>query len=164
MSHELTVRFDREFIRNGLKRDYVWRAIYRVGLIVVLGLVAVLALRRGGYDAAWVPLPFVGLVLVTAARFAIGFRTMVDRTLQLWLKQSPDGTILFRADHEAITIDLEESHTRYNWGDLRRLWRYDDVWLIEVVKNTSVLFPPQDAPEEMKRFIVERCRNAGVRV
>ena len=38
-----------------------------------------------------------------------------------------------------------------------------DIWLLEIVKNVSVLFP-SSAPQAARDYVVERCREAGVRV
>ncbi len=159
-SHEFSYTFDRAFIRKGLRRDWVWRGWLIVGLYVAAGVLITLVSERrvaAGVGFA-VGLPFVWWVCARA------FRQLIDRTFQMWSLQAPDHTMRFRLDDDGFEVDLSKGHVRYSWSDLRRLWRYPDVWALEIIKMQSVLFPPDAASDEAKAFIVERCRAAGVRV
>ena len=95
----------------------------------------------------------VGLKLLSAAK----------RVDALWAIQSPDRSILMRLDDDGFDVVTGSSDARYEWKALRRLWRYPDVWAIEIVRRFSVLFPPDAASDEVRAYIVERCEAAGVR-
>jgi hypothetical protein len=111
------------------------------------------------HDFVWVPggAAFILVVMV------IVLWLLERKVWTFWTLQSPNRRLTYRLDDDAILVETESGNARYEWKKLRRLWRYRDVWLIEVVKNMSVFFPPS-APEEIKEFVVDRCREAGVRV
>ena len=67
-------------------------------------------------------------------------------------------------DDEGFSVVHESSRSHFTWQGLRRLWRYDDVWLVEILKMQSVFFPPDQVREEVRDYILERCRAAGIRV
>jgi hypothetical protein len=155
----LTVPFDRRFLWRALRRDHAWILLYAVVIYVILMVLLAWALG----ESRWlVGLP-IGVVLLGLV-FFLRLRTAVRRTHELWLKQSPSRTVRYLVDAEGLTIDMDHAQSRYAWKDLRRLWCYSDVWLFEIVRMQSVPFPPREAPKEMKAFILDCCRAAGVRV
>lgn len=162
--HECEFRFDREFIRRALRRDHFWWSLYRI--LFFLGIMALLGVYYGfGIFRNSTILGIVGLGL--AFLIALGFRIYrksIDITLQVLERQSPDRSIRLVADNDYIALHFQEAHQRYRWQDLRRLWRYPDVWLIEIVKNQSIPVPPDQVPPQMRDFITERCRAAGLKV
>jgi len=103
-------------------------------------------------------------LLIVVWRVASVFRRAIDATFELWLKQSPNRRLNFSVDDDGIVVSLEKGSSRYSWGDFRRVWRYSDVWILEIVKNRSVLFPIREAPAEMANYMVDRLRAAHVRV
>ena len=101
--------------------------------------------------------------MAIAAIFVHKFSVATKRTLELMTKTSPDRRMCFEVDDDGVTVRLGESRSRYAWGDLRRLWRYHDVWLLEIARMSSLLFPVRRASQAMQEFIVARCEAAGVR-
>ena len=99
-----------------------------------------------------------------ACTLAWKLHTASRRIFEFWSKQSPGRSIRYVLDDEGFDVQLEHSSARYTWKGLRRLWRYSDVWIVEIVKNLSVFFPPDAVPAEVREYVVERCRDAGVRV
>lgn len=160
-TYEFSYTFDLAFIRRALRRDHSWKYLLGPGLLLPLLLVSRGIL--GTFDPVVVGVVIGGIVVLTwfvYFKFARGTKTFFD----FWSKLSPNHTVRFRLDDEGFDLLLESSEARYEWAGLRRLWRYDDVWLIEIVKNVSAFFPPDEAPAEAREFIVERCRAAGVRI
>ena len=96
--------------------------------------------------------------------FFLRLRISVYRTYELWRKQSPTHTIRYLADADGLTVELGHAQSRHAWTSFRRLWRYPDIWMLEVVRMQSVLFPPREASEAMNAFIVDCCRGKGVRI
>jgi len=72
--------------------------------------------------------------------------------------------MVFRFDDDGFDVVVGSATNRYAWRGMRRPWRYPDVWLLEIVKNMSVFFPPQAASDEVQAYVVKRCRDAGVGV
>ena len=105
----------------------------------------------------------LGAVMIVWRFYAL-LEKVARRVFDLWTKQSPGGVIRYELDDEGFSVVLENGNSRFSWEGLRRLWRYHDVWLVEILKMQSVFFPPDQAPEEVREFIVERCQAAGVRV
>lgn len=161
MAHAFEITFDVPFIKRALRRDLLWKGYLGAGLILAMAV----GLRL--WHGAWLPLMTGALV---AAAGIIVWRihhlltTVARRIDALWRRQTAEGRIRYELDDEGFTLHLGESQSRHAWQGLRRLWRYDDVWLIEIVEMQSVFFPPDQVPAEAREFIVERCREAGVRV
>lgn len=153
--------FTEQFLKDGMKRDVVWRLHAAAGAALVgMGAVAWLL----GHPP-WTPTMGIALAAGAFATVLIvprKFRQLVRRAFALWEQQAPDHVVTYRLDHEAIEVITRNSRARHAWRSMRRLWRYDDVWLIEVVKMQSVLFP-SDAPEAARAFVVARFEEAGLR-
>lgn len=160
MEHEFTFSFDEAFLGDALRRDLVWRGVY--ASLALLAVLAVLWLWMGHLDLSVLLIVGGGLLLLWVLLYRT-WRSAARRVDQLWVKQSPDRTITYRLDHEGFEVVVGSATARHAWEGLRRLWRYSDVWLIEIVKNMSVFFPPDQAPEEARAYILERCRAHGVR-
>ena len=159
--HEFEVAFDEAFVRAALRRDFRDKGLIGVGF-----LAAVLAgcwWWLGTFPAMPAVVVAVALPLL-ALRLHFALRTAARRVVALWRKQAPSGRMLWRLDDEGFEVVLEEARARYAWSGLRRLWRYRDVWIVEIVKNTSTFLPPDAVPEDARGLIVEPCRAAGVRV
>lgn len=161
MQHEFQYTFGVPFLRTALRRDHLWRGYVAGALLLLLPVAARLLLGQ------WTPSMIV--VAVVAGGFVSwrGHRRLeglAETTAELWTTQSPSGVVRFVLDDDGFEVRMDRSHARYAWSDLRRLWRYDDVWMIEVVKMQSVFFPPDCAQPEAMDFLAERCRAAGVKV
>ena len=158
---EFSYEFDVAFIVAALRRDFIWRGAVGVGLMVLVFFATRL------FTGVWLPsvaaICGIGVVLVMLLAYR-AVRVGARRVFELWARQGPDHRMAFRLDEEGFDVLLAHSSSRYTWQGLRRLWRYDDVWIIEVVKNVSVFFPPGAATQATRDFIVERCRSGGARV
>ena len=162
MAHEFSFEFDRRFVRDGLKRDFAWRSLRSLGIYALMLLVIGLVMP-GGSHPTFFAVGTAGFAVIGLAMWR-RFGRAVDMTYDLMTKQSPDRRMTFRLSDDAIEVDLGNSQSRYPWDGLRRLWRYPDVWLLEVLRDRSVLFPVGAAPDAAREFVVERCRSAGIRV
>ena len=161
MRYEFQYTFDEPFLRTALKRDIAWRGVY--AMIAFAAILLGMWLWTRELTPLVLGIVGVGVVFVWALLFR-AWRLGAARVVELWTKQSPERVMAFRLDDDGFDVDVGSAHTRYTWAGLRRLWRYSDVWIIEIVKNLSVFFPPEAAPEEARAFIVERCKANGVRV
>lgn len=160
-AHEFSFEFDRAFIRAGLRRDYTWRAWAALLGYPALGIAASLVFPQ----FRWLLIGIFGVGGPLVAWLLMRrFERQVDVTLEHWQKLSPSSTIRFVLDDEGFAVEMPHGSSRYGWSGLRRLWRYPDTWLIEIVRKHSVLFPPDAASPEAREFLLERCRTAGVRV
>ena len=159
--HEFEFAFDVDLIRRALRRDLVWKAI--LPIVLLAGLAVASRLYLGAWNPVSTAACAVGAVVIAGVvwrALAVHSRRVYD----IWLKQSPSGRMTFRLDDTGFDVALENSQSRYEWRGLRRLWRYPDVWIVEIVKNVSVFFPPEAVPEDARRFLVARCEEAGVRI
>lgn len=161
MRHSIEFEFDVPFIRAGLRRDFAWRAALLAGLMA--GLLLASRLWLGVFHPFLLAAVGAGTAVVLL-RLHLAFRSAAQCTYELWSRQSPSRRIRFELDDEGFRVVLDQSNVRYEWRGLRRLWRYPDVWIVEIVKHLSVFFPPGAASEEARAYVVERCRAAGVRV
>jgi len=159
---EFSYTFTKRFLWDALKRDILWK----LGVAVLIVLVAIAALGWALGVAPWRSpmLPaLIGGALAGVIVVPLKLRSIVARTDSYWARLSPDRIIRYRLLPDAIEVEMPNGTARHQWHGMRRLWRYKDIWLLEIVKNTSVLLPA-DAPEEARAFVVERCREAGVRL
>ncbi len=161
MEHRFEYEFSAAFIGTALKRDMLWRGVY--GTLAMLGIVAVLYVWSGQPRTTTLLVVGFGVVVMLLALYLV-WRRAKRQLFDLWSNQSPDHVMAIALDDDGFDVAVGTSTSRYEWQGLRRLWRYDDVWLIEVVKNVSIFFPPSIPSEATRAYIVERCKNAGVRV
>lgn len=161
MKYEFQFEFDMPFIQTALRRDVFWKAALVCGLL--LGILIVSRLWIGSFAPLVVGVTIGAMVLITI-RLHFALRSGSRRVYDLWSTQSPDHIVIWKLDDEGFKVDMAGSASRFEWKGLRRLWRYQDVWILEIVKNMSVFFAPESAPEEARQFIVDRCIEAGVRV
>ena len=161
MHHEFEFSFDVSFIKAGLRRDLMWKGYVLAGMLLVLSWI--MRMVQGFWEPITTCAFVLGAVLVLW-RFHCLLDRIAGRVFELWRDQSPDGVVRYELDDEGFSVVLEHGNSRFTWQGLQRLWRYNDVWLVEVVKAQSVFFPPDQAPAEVRDFIVERCQDAGVRV
>ena len=154
--------FDKKFLRDALKRDIVWR-LAAVVLFMLVGMAVVgWALGTPPWKAPVLPL-LVGGAVAGLVVVPWKFNTIVRSTLALWVHGNPERKLTYRLGPEAIDIETPDSRASHRWKDFRRLWRYSDIWLLEIVKKQSVLFP-SEAPEDARSYVVKRMREAGVRI
>ena len=79
MNEEFSFRFDRRFLRNALKRDYHWRPVVPVGLLIAL-LIAY-RLYAGSFHPVVLGIVALATVIVVV-RHVLAFRNLVDRTFE----------------------------------------------------------------------------------
>ena len=159
--HEFTFEFDRELLWVALRRDHEWRGWVAAALFVAAMLVY-------GWFMEALAVEFLAVVVVGAVVIWWVFRRCMHRLVgqiyELWTVGDAEPVMTIRLDDQGFEAVLAQGSSRYRWADLRRLWRYDDIWLIEIIRMNSVLFPPSAASNEALEFITDRCRSAGVRV
>ena len=159
---EFEFTFTETFIRNALKRDVIWRLVVLV-LVFLMGVAAIAWLMGARpWELPTMPALVAGLI-AGAIAIPLKFNSIVKRTFAVWERLAPDRTISFRLFAEAIEVKMPNGNARHEWRGMRRLWRYHDIWLLEIVKLNSVLFP-SDAPQDARDYVVERCTAAGVRI
>ncbi len=161
MKHEFRFEFDARFIYTALRRDVFWKVALFNGLL--LGILITSRLWIGSFAPLVVGVTIGAMALITL-RLHLALRTGSRRVYELWSKHSPEHTVSWQLDDEGFKVDMGTSASSFEWKGLRRLWRYQDVWILEIVKNMSVFFPPDAAPEEVREYVVDRCIEAGVRV
>lgn len=161
MSHQFEFTFDPDFIRAALRRDVLWRGYVLAGLLLILALVARFLL---GIWNLTLTTSFVLASVFIIWLFHRLLRGIATRVCNMWTTQAPDGVIRYELDDDGFNVVTTNSRARFEWQYLRRLWCYEDVWLLEIVKMQSVFFPPDQAPAAAMDFIVERCRAADVRI
>ena len=160
-SHELPFAFDEAFVRTAMKRDFWDRAWVGTGLLVLAAVI--MCMVMGAAPPSVLAIFGVGIVIVWVLILST-LRRSARQVVSFWERQAPDRTMRFLFNEEGFEVHIGSTHTSHAWAGLRRLWRYPDVWIIEMVKNVSVFFPPESASHEILAFVESRCRQAGVRV
>ena len=145
MQHQFEFTFDVPFIRNALRRDFLWKGYLIAGLMLVCVAVA---RWIDGYFEPWLTGVLVFGSTLMVWRIHAMLQTIAGRIFDLWTRMAPDQVIRYELDDQGFEVVLQQSRSRHEWAGLRRLWRCSDVWLIEIVKKQSTFFPPDQAPEE----------------
>ncbi|MCK5945227.1 MAG: hypothetical protein KAI24_24780 [Planctomycetes bacterium] len=158
--HTFSFTFDRPFVRRALRRDRNWAVVKVVALYALATPAALFGVD--GLEPLVYGLLGGGFVATLALALAL-FHKAGNAVYDLWLRQSPSRTIRYELDDDGFAIHMDHASSRFAWRGLRRLWRYPDVWLIEVVRKQSAFFPPEGAGAEALAFIEQRCSQAGVR-
>lgn len=159
--HEIRFVFDRGLIGAAYRPLFVTRGIF---FFAFTGLFLLVNWFLAGAIPQLLLLAVVAISIAVPVRLWQVWNQSVARTHDLWRKQAPDGTIRLRLGDDGFQVCLGSGSMRYSWDGLRKLHRRSKVWALEVVKHTSVLFPPDAASEEVRSYVVERCRAAGVKV
>ena len=155
---EFEFTFDRGFLHRAHWRDYYWRP-----LALSAPLAAYLAYRHftgtlGGNLGLW-----IGVTILAIFALSLFFYLRrIARVYSTWQRLSPETkTLRFRVSETGIACLTENSQERVEWSKLFRLWIYADVWILEILKMQSMVFPPSAALESTRDQIVEHCRSAG---
>jgi hypothetical protein len=159
--HTFSFRFDKAFIQRALRRDRNW------GVLKVLLLYAIAApLVVFGLDAhSGLTYGILGGGFVATMTFVVAlFAKAANSVHAIWLRQSPSLTIRYELDDDGFSIHMDHASSRFAWQGLRQLWRYPDVWLIEVVRKQSAFFPPEAVDAEALAFVERKCREGGAKV
>ena len=159
--HAFEFGFDIPFIKAALRRDLLWKGYLLAGGLLLLAVV--LRLTSGSWDPVLTRALALGAVVVSWSFHSL-LGKFAGRVFDLWARQSPNGIIRYELGDETFAVVAGASRSEFQWKGLRRLWRYDDAWMLEIVKMQSVFFPPDEVPREVLDFIVERCAASGVRV
>ena len=160
MKHAFEFTYDIPFVKNALRRDLLWKGYLAAGIFIAL--IFVIRWSYGYFDPVFTTAFGIGSVVMVWRIHAV-LDKGAKRVCELWDKLSSNRQIRYELDDEGFVIALQESRSRYEWSGLRRLWRYDDVWLIEIVKMQSAFFPPDQVSDEVKEYITQCCQKAGVR-
>lgn len=159
--HSFTFGFDEAFVTRALRRDKRW-AVAKVVLLYAAAA-PLLSFGVGGDGPLLYGLlagGFIATVTLAVALYAKAGRSVY----RLWLRQSPSRQIRYELFEDGFSVHMDHASSRFAWQGLRQLWRYPDVWLIEVVRKQSAFFPPEVASPAALAFIEERCRSGGARV
>lgn len=158
--HSFEFNFDIPFIKAALRRDILWRGYVAAGGVVVV----MVGLRLwSGVWSKWTTAILAGIALGAVIAIHRVLNRIASRIHELWIQLSPSGVLRYELDPVGFTVIQGSSRSRFEWAKLRRLWRYDDVWLIEIVKMQSSFFPPREVDPEALEYIVDRFRAAGIR-
>lgn len=159
--HAFSFRFDKAFIRRALRRDRNWGVIK----VLILYAIATPLVLFGFDDPGRLTYGILGGGFLATMTFVLTLYAKAATSVHtIWLRQSPSQTIRYELDDDGFSIHMENASSRFEWQGLRQLWRYPDVWLIEIVKKQSAFFPPSEAPPEALAFIEQKCRDSGAKV
>ena len=161
MTHRAEYAFDARFVAAAMRRDFLWRG-YLIAAVVAC-VPVYFRWSSGAWDTGALAF-YLGLAAIVIVLFHGLLRMSARNQVKLWRTQSPDGRIQFIFDAEGFEAVVGASRNRFAWKNLRRVWRYPDVWMFEIVKMRSVFLPPDCLSEEQRRDISAWCAQAGVRV
>ena len=159
--HRFEFHFDLPFLRKAIGRDFLWRCWVLLASGATILVVYGFAFDRWSWSLG---LAVTGALTIGEIALLLRWHQTAKSAYDLWSEMAPDHKGVYELDAEGFTVMLGDSCTRYEWKALRRLWRYPDAWMLEMVRKVSVLFRPQDAGPEALAYIEERCKEAGVRM
>lgn len=166
VEYRFQFEFDRAFVRRGFLPNHRWRCLYIVLYIAFVACAGAFLFdpwSSAFRDPSFLAILALSLVVLLFLRF-LALGRGVQRTCELWSREAPDRILDYHLTADGLTLTMKNAEVRRKWSDFRRLWRYEGVWLLEIVKNHSLFYPVDSAPEGASEFLVERFREAGVRV
>ncbi len=76
--------------------------------------------------------------------------------------ESPQA--IWRFTDDAFSVGSDIGQAEFSWRIVKKLWRFDDVWLLFYTNQTYSTLPVGEIPDEVKQFIVDRIRSHGGKV
>ncbi len=162
MEYRIIVTYGDRTINSAAK--HFWIKSQRLNLVigpVVLLLAWGLWFVSGG--KSWLTATLIVLCLVLIIISIAVYFVYRHRSLRIFREmESPQATWKFTDDSLSVESDIGRSE--FKWQIIKKLWRFDDVWLLFYANQTYSTLPVADVPEEVKQFIVERVRSQGGKV
>lgn len=162
MESEIVVTYSDKTVNAAVK--HFWIKSQRHNLIVgpiVLLLACGLWFVTGNESwltATLIALCFVLIIVSIAVYFVYRYRSFrVFREME-----SPRATWRFTDD--AFSVKSDVGRAEFKWRIVKKLWRFDDVWLLLYTNHTYSTLPVEEVPEEVKQFIVDRVQSHGGKV
>ena len=162
MEYRITTTYTRAISVLGAAR--FWRRfIARETVVGGLVAAAVIVATALGYDV-----PVLFLVLGAIGGLLAGLGTTIyfvvrGRSLDLFERMgSPTVEWTFTDDGIALKSELGQVVTK--WKAVRKVWLFDDLWLVFFSKLSYSTLPIDDVPADARRFVIERLREAGAEI
>jgi len=162
LEREIIVTYSDNIINSAVK--HFWMKSQRHNLIIgpiVLLLACGLWFVTGTMPwltATLIALCCILIIVSIAVYFVYRYRSFkVFREME-----SPRATWRFTDD--AFSAESDIGRAEFKWRVVKRLWRFDDVWLLFYANQTYSTLPVADLPEDVKHFIVDRVQSHGGKV
>lgn len=161
MDYHITVTYNEQLINEAAKRFWM-RLVGRKFLLGVLIFLVACGLwfldSKTWYTATLVALALIFL-FIAVATFFVNRR----RSLSIF-REMESPTASWRFTEENIAVESDVAKAEYKWNIVKKLWRFDDVWLLLYANQTYSTLPIADVPEEVKDFIVRKVRSTGGKI
>jgi Mn2+/Fe2+ NRAMP family transporter len=159
MEHDIVVTYDQSIINSAAKHFWM-KSTSRHFLIGVAILAAAFALWFYGRSQNWltatlIALSFIYLFIAIALFFVVRRRSMKI------FREMESPTASWRFTQEGFSIHSDVGKSEFQWRILKKLWCFDDVWLLLYANQTYSTLPASKIPEETKAFIVQQVRLHG---
>ena len=149
-SEELAKKATRQRV---LRAFGVWRALWYPVCLVMF----ILSLATEG--RGWIAGAFsMYLLLMTVLWGQFFFRSMAS------FKRSVGRKTICRLSEQGLEVENDRGCARIPWGEVVRLWRLRDVWLLFISKDAYVPIPARQLQGEIAEFITRRVAERGGRV
>jgi Ni/Fe-hydrogenase subunit HybB-like protein len=112
---------------------------------------------------SWLTATLIALCLVLIIVSIAVYFVYRHRSFKVFQEmESPQSTWRFTDD--AVSVESDIGRSEFKWQIIKKLWRFDDVWLLVYTNQTYSTLPIADVPEVAKQFIVDRVRSHGGKV
>lgn len=159
MEHSIVVTYDESIINSAAKHFWM-KSVSRHFIIgvVILGITCAFWLFSG--DRNWITATLIALSVIYLFIAVCLFFVVRKRSMKIFREmESPTASLRF--SDEGFSIQSDVGRAEFKWRILKKLWCFDDVWLLIYANQTYSTLPASEIPEETKAFIVQQVRSHG---
>lgn len=106
----------------------------------------------------------VGFLFAIALIYTItvyaGFFVWRARSLAMY-RAMGDPLVKWSFTEEAFICESSAGNAELKWSTIKKLWRYNDVWLLFYASGAYSTLPVETLSSEAKNFIEQKIREAG---
>lgn len=162
MPLETTLVYNEPLIRRAV--FLYWRrtvgAFFVPALLVTTGYFVALLMQ---HDLSWQTGAIgtcVGVGFLSSATvYVVHYRNTLAKFRQLG-----DPTATFRADDNAFTLESSIGKSTMQWGTIKEVWKFQDVWLLLFSKAQFSTLPVANLSPELQQLIISRVEAEGGKV
>ncbi|MCP5127505.1 MAG: YcxB family protein [Gammaproteobacteria bacterium] len=148
------LKYSEALIREGIS------AYWRKQIGITFPLVAVLLSAYCGYlvvagNHSWLVGVLGTVVVIAFATMAASYFVHLSRSLKrLRRMKSPEAILELSEERFKITSDIGSSEIQ--WSLVRKLWRFENIWLLFFSGGEFMFIPVAELPSEIRAFIEMR--------
>lgn len=110
---------------------------------------------RGSYDSTfWLSLAIVAVAFVILpSAYFVELRRSLEKVRKM---KVPEGSI--ELSENGYTLVSELGSSEMQWTAIKKVWRFESYWIVELVGGGQFTLPTADLTTEAKELIVRKAK------